>query len=144
MMKYVVLSLMLGLSLVGCKTTSNPATIPTGETASALAPDVPAEYARFAGLWAGSWGNGAMDGKLLVQSVDPKGKVETTYAWGDSQQWRITAGSTRAEGSIAGNVLKLEPFNNGAKAHYEFQTDGSLKGFYERNSRITIGQFTKQ
>lgn len=143
MIKHVVLTLMFALLLVGCKTTNNPATIPAGEAVSAPAASVPAEYARYSGLWVGSWGNGAMDGKLMVQTIDPKGKVEALYAWGDSSQWNITAGATRAKGAVAGTVLTLDPFGNGARVHYELQADGSLKGFYERNRQITIGQFVK-
>ena len=144
MIRNVVFSLSLVLLVAGCKTTNNPAAIPAGEMVSAPAANVSADYAKFSGTWAGSWGNGTLDGKLMVQSIDPQGKIEAIYAWGDSQQWNITAGSSKSSGFIVGNTLTLAPFRNGARVHYEMQADNSLKGFYERNGRTTLGQFKKQ
>lgn len=127
-------ALMLGLALAACKTTGEPkpAALPEAAAIQPPGPEVPAEYARFSGIWQGAWG-GNLDGKLAVTRVGPDGSVDAIYAWGDNPG-RFRGGHNFVTGTIEGETLTLERFGSGADVSYEMQPDGWLKGDYHRPS----------
>ena len=104
--------------------------------------EVPAELARFSGVWSGKWG-GNLDGRLAVLTVSPTGSVEAVYAFGELRD-RFGAGQTEVTGQIADGVLTLETFGNGAVVTYQFDSAAALAGRYSRDGNITNGVFTKE
>lgn len=143
--------LLKNLTIVGClaalgacaEQALKPAEIGPNVAIVAPAEDVPQDYAAFSGLWTGTWG-ARLDGKLAVQTVDADGAVKGVYAWGDHPKGRFSAGSTPVQGKIAGKVMTLNTFTNGAKVSYTMRGDGALEGAYDLNGEVSKGIFGKK
>lgn len=134
------------LMLSGCQTTGSSGTaanaaLPPGTQSATPASEVPANHARFAGIWHGAWG-GSLDSKLAVTRVEADGTVDAIYAWGESPG-QFEGGYSIARGKIAGNRLTLEPIGSGANISYEMQSNGSLHGLYVRGNSRATGVFVK-
>lgn len=133
--------------LTSCQTTqtaSNPVNcyeetpLPSDLEITIPTEDVPAELARFSGVW----GDGAWDGKLchtlVVQSIDKYGNVITIYSTGDYAS--MDAEYNKIPGIIKNGRLVLSTFPNGAETSYWFVGD-LLEGSYIReniNSTVTL------
>ena len=71
-------------------------------------PGVPADAARFAGVWGdGAWG-GMLPTALAVERVDATGAVEAVYAVGPSEPFATQAQWFRVQGVVADGVLTLQ------------------------------------
>jgi hypothetical protein len=143
----LVAALLLG-ALSACETTSvaelglDPASLPADVRIVEPAADVPAEFAAFAGVWDGRWGY-ELDSALAVQRVTAEGDVTAIYSWGDSAG-NFDAGRVRRDGYIRDGTLHLNRFGNGARARFELQDDGTLRGTYIRGARVSKGTFRKR
>ena len=127
--------------LAGCQSTPPaPAVIDPAIVITAPAADVPAEFAAFSGVWGGTWGP-ELDGKLAVHTISKEGQAIVYYAVGDLPGFFKAQGSEH-EGQITGQTLVV-PLNEGIKATYTVQPDGTLAGVYNRQGNITRGMFTK-
>ena len=73
---------------------------------------------------------------LVVDFIDPDGRVTFIYAWGVASEWRIyEAGFLYVEGRIEdGELTAILP--SGTKVSYTHIDDGGLRGKY-KNSRGT-------
>lgn len=96
--------------------------------------NLPADTARFVGIWS----NGKWDDKLChtlaVLSLDADGSAEAIYSYGTYAGWNIRkAEYFKSQGTIADGKLTLETFRNGAKAVYWFSGD-DLKGSYTNSN----------
>lgn len=118
-----------------------PAVIDPAIVISKPAADVPAEFAAFSGVWGGTWGPD-LDGKLAVQTISTEGAAVVYYAVGDAPGFFKAQGYLK-NGQITGQTLVV-PLNEGIKATYTMQPDGTLAGEYNRRGDITRGMFTKQ
>lgn len=91
-----------------------------------VAPDqgVPADLAAFSGTWGGYW-NGSLASLLVVEHVDAEGYIDGVYAWGDSAEYQLSAGSTKFRTKIVGGQ-----FGWGRKIVLKFRhtADGKLLG----------------
>jgi hypothetical protein len=128
--------------LAGCQSTPPaPAVIDPAIVITEPAADVPAEYAAFSGVWGGTWGSD-LDGKLAVQTISTEGAAVVYYAVGDLPGFFKAQGYLK-NGQITGRKLVV-PLNEGIRATYTMQPDGTLAGEYNRQGNITRGMFTKQ
>ena len=91
----------------------------------------------FYGRWEGRWG-GNMPHVLVVEQVKSDTEAMAVYAWEEPPadgSW--SGGWVRVAANIDGGTLRV-PLRNGPKAWYEMQSDGSLKGSYQRSSGAQI------
>lgn len=91
----------------------------------------------FHGRWEGRWG-GNMPHVLVVEQVKSDTEAMAVYAWEEPPadgSW--SGGWVRVAANIDGGTLRV-PLRNGPKAWYEMQSDGSLKGSYQRSSGAQI------
>ncbi|MEM9140079.1 MAG: hypothetical protein AAGB15_09630 [Pseudomonadota bacterium] len=135
--------LIAGLAASGCAVEPRNAVVPASVEISAPSQEVSEEIARFSGIWAGTW-DGCLPGKLAVVSIQPTGAVQAYYAYGDCAKWNISQGGGLHEGTIDGDVLRLDTFRNGANVTYTLLQDGSLRGSYIRDGGETLGRFLKE
>ncbi len=84
------------------------------------AADVPAEIARWHGVWAGSWAD-ELKYALVVEKVAPDGAVQVIYAVGDSAAWSVYRNWNRQAARIEGGQLIFERF--GAMISHELTSD---------------------
>lgn len=91
----------------------------------------------FHGRWEGLWG-GNMPHVLVVEQVKSDVEAVAVYATQDPPGENFWSGGwNRVNASIDGNALRVT-LRNGAKAWYEMQSDGSLKGSYQRSTGAQI------
>lgn len=114
------------------------------------AKDVPEEFARFSGIWAGGkWDGfrGTLCNTLVVFSVDKNGTAKLVYSWGDQPNWNTSPGWILVTATISGNRMVLERFRNNVQAEYYFQVvDGkpTLSGIYPHNFGVSYVTLWKQ
>ena len=127
--------------LASCQSTPPaPAVIDPAIVITEPAEDVPAEFAAFSGIWSGTWGPD-LDGKLAVHTISKDGQALVFYAVGDLPGFFKAQGYEVAS-KISGQTLVV-PLNEGIKATYTMQSDGTLAGEYNRQGNITRGLFRK-
>ena len=142
-MRAIFLLAAVMFAVSGCLSTElRQATIPASAVIEQPAPNVPAEYAAFSGIWEGSWGSD-LDGKLAVQTISGDGNVTGIYAWGDHARGRFSAGNGEFAGKIRNGVLRLNTFSNGANVYYRLRDDDALDGTYTLRGVDTKGVFAK-
>lgn len=91
----------------------------------------------FHGRWEGVWG-GSMPHILVVEQVKSDAEAVAVYATQDPPGENFWSGGwNRVNATIDGNALRVT-LRNGAKAWYEMQSDGSLKGSYQRNTNAQV------
>lgn len=108
--------------------------IPLPEDLSLKPPgaDLAPHFARFHGIWAGSWA-GTLPHLLIVEHVGTDGTVQAVYALGDAPDGTIRRQWFRLTGRIEGDELTLETAASGPTVRYRFQ-DGRLQGEYRRQT----------
>jgi hypothetical protein len=95
----------------------------------------PAKF--FYGRWEGKWG-GNMPHVLVVEQVKSDSEAIAIYAWEEPPidgAW--SGGWVKVAANIDGGILRV-PLRNGPKAWYEMQSDGTLKGSYQRSGNAQI------
>lgn len=104
--------------------------------------DVPEKFARLSGIWNGKW-DGILCHVLIVEEVSTDGSVVAVYTWGTAPGSNInTAGYVRLKGKFKVGSLKLDEFENGARASYRY-ADGKLNGVYANNSGFSKATLAK-
>jgi hypothetical protein len=91
----------------------------------------------FYGRWEGKWG-GNMPHVLVVEQVKSDVEAIAVYAWEEPPTdgaW--SGGWVKVAANIDGGILRV-PLRNGPKAWYELQSDGTLKGSYQRSGNAQI------
>lgn len=81
----------------------------------------------FSGAWIGFWDD-SLPSALVVERIDPGGKVHVIYSWGD--QFNIHHGWVRQSGQIINGKLHL-PSTNGVSQDFSFAKNGNLLGRFE-------------
>jgi hypothetical protein len=106
--------------------------VPAGFRVNMQAPaaDVPAELARFSGVWTGKWG-GLTDTNLIVERVTPTGDVTMVYMLVPAPGQPATA--MRRTGKIANNTL-TSPIDPSVFPRFEYVMTpaGTLSATYYR------------
>ena len=126
----------LAFSLFACTTTGSDIPLPASTRIQAPKPDVPEKYARFVGKWGPADWDGNLSHILIVEDVDVSGNARTIYAYGEFVGWNVKPAWIRKKGHIVGNELRLDRFGNGAEVNYEYRSDGTLHGTYERQGTV--------
>ena len=91
-------------------------------------PEVPAEVARYAGVWTGAWlteqGEDALCSSLIVERVHGNGFAEVIYSYGAYEPWNLlTPGYFRAAARVTDGVLRFRS-GNGDRFAFTHVADG--------------------
>ncbi len=100
------------------------------------ADDVPADVAKFIGVWNGQIG-GQVCNTLVVEKIDKEGNASVLYSWGAYPLWGVNQPGWRVSSATLdkSGKLVLEKFPNGAQATYWF-TEDTLEGQYRVSAGI--------
>ncbi|MDI6729417.1 MAG: hypothetical protein QMD44_10900 [Thermodesulfovibrionales bacterium] len=151
----MVLVVMFAVGIAGAEELYAPlfkAPLPEDAVIQPASPEIPAEYARFLGVWEGNWDWKDLPNRLIVMSIksasDGKYEADVYYAWGrvdrtdDITANKRLTGVFRKDGSLflkwktsEGSMIEVtyEPKRNPLKLDGYYSRDGNTPP-----SRITV------
>lgn len=88
----------------------------------------PSDRDGFVGAWTGLWGH-RLKHILVVDNLQPDGKADVVYAYGDMVSWGITRDWQRYPARIEGNTLTV--LGNGFVANYQRLPSGVLMADFQ-------------
>ncbi len=142
MRRLVLASVLMLVSFTIAKAGDAP--LPPDLKITSPAAGVPANIAKFSGKWGDSKWDGRLDNILVVESVQGSGAATVVYAWGDYAKWNIQRGWDREKATINGTTLHIRLLDASgsiyANVDYEFQSDGTLAGTYQRPGNPNASQ----
>lgn len=97
--------------------------------------------AKFLGAWGGLWDD-VLPHLLVVERIEPGGRVRAIYAVGDAPQWGIARQWIGMSGVATADRLVLDNLN--VTISYEFDPNGRLVGTYRtRTGVLSVGVFER-
>ena len=138
---------LLTLAISGVVATAGPSLpkgVPLPEEIVVTRPDpnVNPDYAPFSGTWTGAWGGNKLDHVLVVEKIEGN-KAHVIYAWGTYPNWGIfESGWVRRVAEFGGDGLEVKDLGPN-HATYNFDKDGTLRGWYRgprANTTIKLGK----